>query len=120
MINKRTLTWTKFITRERPTISGIRPSEVRTGTPTTIMLMGRALDAKEIGVLAVGPRLYKTDEQKQAANVEWTDSVINFDFDGNLEEGQYLVEVVVGDSKSEPQVLRVTGGAQTQRRGRSP
>ena len=110
----------KFITRERPTISGILPSEVLAGTATTVMLMGRALGTKEIGVLAVGPRLYKTDEEKQAANIDWTDSVINFDFDGNLPEGQYLVEVVVGDSKSEPQVLRVTGGAQTQRRGRSP
>lgn len=98
----------KFVTRERPSLTAITPAEVFQGTPTTIMLTGRALGNEKIGVLVVGPRLYKTDEDKRGANVEWTDSIIYFDFDGNLPPNQnYKVEVVVGNAKSEPQILRV-------------
>ena len=98
----------KFITREYPTLRGIIPTEVPSGTPSTVMLTGRALGNEDIGVLAVGPRLYRTASEKQAANIVWNDSVISFEFDGNLTQGQHPVEVVVGDAKSESLILRVT------------
>lgn len=99
----------KLVTQERPVLTGIMPSQIQADTRATILIMGRALGSRNEGVLAVGPRVFKTDDQKDAANINWTNSVISVDLQPNdLAPNQnYQVEVTVGDSKSDPLMLRV-------------
>jgi hypothetical protein len=97
----------KYVTRERPIITSIVPSSVPIGT--RIMVTGRALGDKHVGVLAVGPKLLK--EPKEKANIDWTDSVISLKLPNDLEPGEHLVTVTVGDLTSEPYNLNVPAHA---------
>ena len=102
---------------EAPKITAIMPSEVPAGQMTPVILTGRALGDKKIGILSVGQRVYKKDDHKKT--MQWSGSAISLDFDPRenkkwkhpeLKPGNYTVEVTVGDAKSEPVFLRVAPG----------
>jgi hypothetical protein len=95
----------KYVTRERPTITSIVPSRVPAGIGTRIMVTGRALGNKHVGVLAVGYKLYETDDEK--ADIDWTDSVISLELPSDLEPGEHHVRVIVSDLASEPYNLDI-------------
>jgi IPT/TIG domain len=97
----------KYVTRERPIITSIVPSSAPIGK--RIMVTGRALGDKHVGVLAIGPKLYK--EPKEKADIDWTDSVISLKLPNDLDPGEYPVRVIVSDLPSEPHNLNALAHA---------